>query len=117
MPSGPHDPSTIPILTESSGAGGKTLENAAAPAFDFKAAHPAVLAETLELADSLLQGAAGTSKQPVRTRIDRLRTAIPELIDRALREQWPAHRRPALRPRPAVERSVEPCTARPACAR
>ena len=87
MPSGPHDPRNIPILTESSRAGGKTLENAAAPAFDFNAAHAAILTETLKLADSLLRQAARDIEATLFERVfDRLRTALPELVDRALHD-------------------------------
>jgi Zn-dependent M32 family carboxypeptidase len=82
MSSGPHDPRDIPILTESTG---KSAE--APPSFDFNAAHAAILTETLKLADSLLRQAARDIEATLFERVfDRLRNALPELLDRALSE-------------------------------
>ena len=53
MSSESHDPREIPILTETIKAGAED----AAPC-DFDAAHAAILAEALKLADSLLRQAA-----------------------------------------------------------
>ena len=54
---------------------------------DFNAAHAAILTETLELADSLLRQAARDIEATLFERVfDRLRTALPELVDRALHE-------------------------------
>jgi Zn-dependent M32 family carboxypeptidase len=75
-----HDPRDIPILTESAGAGSEQ-------SFDFNAAHAAILTETLKLADSLLRQAARDIEATLFERVfDRLRNALPELVDRALRE-------------------------------
>jgi hypothetical protein len=80
MTPGPHDPRDIPILTESPGA-------ATEPEFDFNAAHAAILTETLKLADSLLRQAARDIEATLFEQVfDRLRNALPELVDRALRE-------------------------------
>jgi hypothetical protein len=80
MTPGPHDPRDIPILTESAGA-------ATEPEFDFNAAHAAILTETLKLADSLLRQAARDIEATLFERVfDRLRNALPELVDHALRE-------------------------------
>ena len=74
-----HDPRDIPILTES-GTGSDE-------SFDFNAAHAAILTETLKLADSLLRQAARDIEATLFERVfDRLRNALPELVDRALRE-------------------------------
>jgi len=78
MTAGPHDPRDIPILTES-GTGSEQ-------SFDFNAAHAAILTETLKLADSLLRQAARDIEATLFERVfDRLRNALPELVDRALR--------------------------------
>jgi hypothetical protein len=80
MTPGPHDPRDIPILTESAGAETE-------PEFDFNAAHAAILTETLKLADSLLRQAARDIEATLFEQVfDRLRNALPELVDRALRE-------------------------------
>jgi Zn-dependent M32 family carboxypeptidase len=82
MTPGPHDPRDIPILTESPGVGTEPEES-----FDFNAAHAAILTETLKLADSLLRQAARDIEATLFERVfDRLRNALPELVDRALRE-------------------------------
>ena len=94
MTPGPHDPRDIPILTESPGAGTE-------PEFDFNAAHAAILTETLKLADSLLRQAARDIEATLFERVfDRLRDALPELVDRALREH--------ARARPSGEKPSEP---------
>ena len=86
MPADPHDPRDIPILTES-----PEEKPAAVPPFDFNAAHAAVLTETLKLADSLLRQAARDIEATLFERVfDRLRAALPELVDRALREHTTA---------------------------
>jgi Zn-dependent M32 family carboxypeptidase len=77
-----HDPRDIPILTDSPG---RSPEGS--PSLDFNAAHAAILTETLKLADSLLRQAARDIEATLFERVfDRLRTALPELVDRALRE-------------------------------
>jgi Zn-dependent M32 family carboxypeptidase len=82
MTPGPHDPRDIPILTESPAA-----ETEPEQSFDFNAAHAAILTETLKLADSLLRQAARDIEATLFERVfDRLRNALPELVDRALRE-------------------------------
>jgi Zn-dependent M32 family carboxypeptidase len=82
MPSGPQDPRDIPILTDSAG-----VSHESAGSVDFNAAHAAILSETLKLADSLLRQAARDIEATLFERVfDRLRTALPELVDRALRE-------------------------------
>jgi Zn-dependent M32 family carboxypeptidase len=82
MPTEPHDPRDIPILTEA--------VREAAPSsstFDAKAVHAAILTETLELADSLLHQAAKDIEATLFERVfDRLRAQLPELVDRILRE-------------------------------
>jgi Zn-dependent M32 family carboxypeptidase len=82
MPSEPHDPRDIPILTQA------VQESAEAPlSFDAKAVHAAILTETLELADSLLHQAAKDIEATLFERVfDRLRAQLPELVDRILRE-------------------------------
>jgi Zn-dependent M32 family carboxypeptidase len=89
MTPGPHHPRDIPILTESAGAEVKPEAS-----FDFNAAHAAILTETLKLADSLLRQAARDIEATLFERVfDRLRNALPELVDRALREH--AHAQPS----------------------
>ena len=96
MTSGSHDPRDIPILTESPGAGIEPEQS-----FDFNAAHAAILTETLELADSLLRQAARDIEATLFERVfDRLRNALPELVDRALREH--------ARAQPSGEKPPEP---------
>ena len=83
MSSESHDPRDIPILTEPIGK----PADASTPAFDFNAVHAAILTETLKLADSLLRQAARDIEATLFERVfDRLRTELPELVDRALRE-------------------------------
>jgi hypothetical protein len=78
----PHDPRDIPILTESV----RESAEASLPV-DAKAVHAAILSETLELADSLLHQAAKDIEATLFERVfDRLRTQLPELVDRVLRE-------------------------------
>jgi Zn-dependent M32 family carboxypeptidase len=87
MPSEPHDPRDIPILTETIEESGR-----ASPAFDFNAVHAAILTETLKLADSLLRQAARDIEATLFERVfDRLRTELPEIVDRVLHEHAAAH--------------------------
>jgi Zn-dependent M32 family carboxypeptidase len=82
MPSEPHDPRDIPILTN---AVRESVETTLS--FDAKAVHAAILTETLELADSLLHQAAKDIEATLFERVfDRLRAQLPELVDRILRE-------------------------------
>ena len=91
MPAEPHDPRDIPILTDTIAQSGD-----AAQPFDFSAVHAAVLTETLKLADSLLRQAARDIEATLFERVfDRLRTELPELVDRALREHAAISQRPA----------------------
>ena len=82
MPLEPHDPRDIPILTDA--------VNESAPASlsdEAKAVHAAILTETLELADSLLHQAVKDIEATLFERVlDRLRSRLPELVDRILRE-------------------------------
>jgi Zn-dependent M32 family carboxypeptidase len=82
MPSEPHDPRDIPILTN---AVKESVETTLS--LDAKAVHAAILTETLELADSLLHQAAKDIEATLFERVfDRLRAQLPELVDRILRE-------------------------------
>jgi hypothetical protein len=77
-----HDPRDIPILNQ-------PIEKAveAALPFDYHALHAAILTETLRLADSLLRQAARDIEATLFERVlDRLRSELPELIDRVLQE-------------------------------
>jgi hypothetical protein len=77
-----HDPREIPILTETIEAG---AEGAAPP--DLDAAHAAVLAEALEMADSLLrQAARDVDTGRFESLFERLRTELPALVGRVMRE-------------------------------
>ena len=77
-----HDPRDIPILTDSVQESGPALLTV-----DAKAAHAAILTETLKLADSLLHQAAKDIEAAIFERVfDRLRAELPELVDRILRE-------------------------------
>ncbi|MGC1387751.1 MAG: hypothetical protein WA807_07065 [Steroidobacteraceae bacterium] len=77
-----HDPREIPILTETIEAG---AEGAARP--DLDAAHAAVLAEALEMADSLLrQAARDVDTGGFESLFERLRTELPALVGRVMRE-------------------------------
>jgi Zn-dependent M32 family carboxypeptidase len=90
MPSEPHDPRDIPILTETIKEG----PEASLP-FDSTAMHAAILSETLELADSLLHQAAKDIEATLFERVfDRLRAQLPELVDRVLREHAAAQAAP-----------------------
>jgi len=83
MSSESHDPREIPILTETIEAGAEE----AAPC-DFDAAHAAILAEALKLADSLLrQAARDIDTKRFENLFDRLRAELPALVDRVMREQ------------------------------
>jgi Zn-dependent M32 family carboxypeptidase len=91
MPPQTHDPRDIPILTESQGS-------AQAP-LDFNAAHAAILTETLKLADSLLRQASRDIEATLFERVfDRLRAALPELVDHALRSHGSADKAPEKSP-------------------
>jgi hypothetical protein len=77
------NPRDIPILTDSI-----EQSRAQAPDFDQEAVHAAILTETLRLADSLLRQAARDIEATLFERVfDRLRSELPELVDRALRER------------------------------
>jgi Zn-dependent M32 family carboxypeptidase len=81
MEPGQHDPRDIPILTETA------KPSVPALSADAKAVHAAILTETLELADSLLHQAAKDIEATLFERVfDRLRSQLPELVDRILRE-------------------------------
>ena len=81
MEPGQHDPRDIPILTET------VRPSVPALSADAKAVHAAILTETLELADSLLHQAAKDIEATLFERVfDRLRSQLPELVDRILRE-------------------------------
>jgi Zn-dependent M32 family carboxypeptidase len=83
MSSESHDPREIPILTETIKAGAED----AAPC-DIDAAHAAILAEALKLADSLLrQAARDIDTKRFDNLFERLRTELPALVDRVMREQ------------------------------
>jgi hypothetical protein len=82
MPAAPHDPRDIPILTDSMAV---VLETP--PPCDLNAVHASILTATLALADSLLRQAARDIEATLFERVfDRLRSELPELVDRALRE-------------------------------
>jgi Zn-dependent M32 family carboxypeptidase len=77
-----HDPRDIPILTDAVEKDGLTYAS-----FDAKSVHAAVVTETLNLADSLLHGAAKDIEAALFERVfDQLRAQLPELVDRVLRE-------------------------------
>ncbi|HME38982.1 MAG TPA: hypothetical protein VKG63_08460 [Steroidobacteraceae bacterium] len=77
-----NDPRDIPILTHA-----VKESSAASVPFDAKAAHAAILTETLKLADSLLHQAAKDIEATLFERVfDRLCAQLPELVDRILRE-------------------------------
>ncbi len=77
------DPRDIPILTEAVDAEGHAYSF-----FEAKAVHAAVVSETLKLADSLLHQAAKDIEATLFERVfDELRSQLPELVDRVLREQ------------------------------
>ncbi len=77
-----HDPRDIPVLTDA------VERNDQPYAFlDAKAAHAAVVTETLNLADSLLHQATKDIEAILFERVfDQLRAQLPELVDRVLRE-------------------------------
>ena len=77
-----NDPRDIPILTDEVDKDGRQFAR-----FDGKAVHAAVVSETLKLADSLLNQAAREIEASLFQRVfDELRTQLPELVDRVLRE-------------------------------
>jgi Zn-dependent M32 family carboxypeptidase len=90
MPTEPHDPRDIPILTEA------VKESAPSSlSLEAKAVHAAILTETLELADSLLHQAVKDIEATLFERVlDRLRAQLPELVDRILREHAAAQEDP-----------------------
>ena len=90
MPTEPHDPRDIPILTEA------VKESAPSSlSLEAKAVHAAILTETLELADSLLHQAVKDIEATLFERVlDRLRAQLPELVDRILREHAAAQKEP-----------------------
>jgi hypothetical protein len=78
----PHDPRDIPILTDAVERGGRTPAS-----IDTKAIQSALLSETFELAETLLNQAAKDIEATLFERVlDRLRAQLPELVDRVLRE-------------------------------
>jgi non-homologous end joining protein Ku len=82
MRSEPHDPRDIPILTDA-----VVRDVGTSASFDAKAAHAALVSETLELAGSLLHQATKDIEAALFERVlDRLRAQLPELVDRVLRE-------------------------------
>ena len=82
MPPESHDPRDIPILTDTVMESSEALLSV-----DAKAVHAAILTETLKLADSLLHQAARDIEATIFERVfDRLRTQLPELVDRILLE-------------------------------
>ena len=84
------DPRAIPVLTD---AVKESVD--ASLCFDAKAVHAAILTETLELADSLLHQAARDIEATLFERVfDRLRSQLPELVDRILREHAAAQEEP-----------------------
>ena len=89
MPTEPHDPRDIPVLTEA------VKESAPSLSLEAKAVHAAILSETLELADSLLHQAVKDIEATLFERVlDRLRAQLPELVDRILREHAAAQEDP-----------------------
>jgi Zn-dependent M32 family carboxypeptidase len=90
MPTEPHDPRDIPILTDAV----KESEPSSL-SLEAKAVHAAILSETLELADSLLHQAVKDIEATLFERVlDRLRAQLPELVDRILREHAAAQEHP-----------------------
>jgi len=90
MPPEPHDPRDIPILTDA-----VKEPELVSLSVDAKAVHAAILTETLELADSLLHQAVKDIEATLFERVlDRLRSRLPELVDRILREHAAAQEDP-----------------------
>ncbi len=86
MSSKSHDPREIPILTETIEAGAE----GAAPA-DLDAVHAAILAEALEMADSLLRRAArDADPRRFESLFERLRAELPALVGRVMLEHTAA---------------------------
>lgn len=80
MPATTHDPRDIPILDQSIEKAADTVSP-----IDYPALHAAILTETLRLAESLLRQAARDIEATLFERVlDRLRSELPELIDRVL---------------------------------
>jgi hypothetical protein len=77
-----HDPRDIPILTDAIDEAGRVYGF-----FDVKSVHAAVVTETLNLADSLLHRAIKDIEATLFECVfDQLRSQLPELVDRILRE-------------------------------
>ncbi len=93
MNSGPHDPRDIPILTDAIDDGDEAShEDAVADArsANLRALQSAIVAETLQLADSLLHQAAKDIEATLFENVyDRLRAELPELVNRILHDQMP----------------------------
>ncbi len=90
MPTEPHDPRDIPILTDA-----VQESEPSSLSIEAKAVHAAILSETLELADSLLHQAVKDIEATLFERVlDRLRARLPELVDRILREHDAAQEDP-----------------------
>jgi hypothetical protein len=86
----PHDPRDIPVLTEAIDSG---RPKPAAP--DLGAAQPAIVAETLRIADELLHRAAKDMEAILFERVyDRLREQLPDIVDKVLREQLESDKTP-----------------------
>jgi hypothetical protein len=84
MPTESHDPREIPILRETIDAGAE----AASTPHDVEAAHTAILADALQSADALLRRAAREiDARRFESLFERLRTELPALVDRLMREQ------------------------------
>ncbi len=77
------DPRDIPVLHD-------VVEDGTLPpaSYDVRSLHAALLAEILELSDSLLHQAVKDIEATLLERVrDQLKTELPELVDRILREQ------------------------------
>jgi hypothetical protein len=96
------DPREIPILTDAIDEGGGSYG-----VFDAKAVHAAILTETLKLTDSLLHQALKDIEATVFEQVfGQLRARLPELIDRALKENAGISSAVARDAYPAVPASV-----------
>jgi hypothetical protein len=90
MSTEPHDPRDIPILTDAVERDGPEYSS-----FDAKAVHAALVTETVELAGSLLHQATKDIEAALFERVfDQLRSQLPELVDRVLREHAAAGHAP-----------------------
>ena len=78
----PNRAREIPVLTEAVGQGPAT------PRVNLEAAQHAIVDETLKLADALLHQAMKEMEANLLERVlDRLKAQLPELVEKALREQ------------------------------